>query len=207
MSTDGGAVRGRFEGETHACETEGRAGEIETHAGLCERARAHAETVSLPVDLAAVDWEVSTRAKRRAGACVFDHDRGEATIRLTWGAFEAYGWERFAGVVRHELVHAWEFQRFGASDHGDRFERVARRLDAPVTCPRFATPRVRLCCVDGDCDWTAGRYRASAAVTDPGRYRCGACGARYDATHVESGRTWRSADGYERVREALGDDW
>lgn len=36
---------------------------------------------------------------------------------------------------------------------------------------------------------------------------CGECEREYVVRHRASGRTWRTADGYERAREVLGDEW
>ncbi|WP_332898873.1 SprT family zinc-dependent metalloprotease [Haladaptatus sp. CMSO5] len=174
---------------------------------LVERAERYAKTVALPIDYSTVSWEVSERARRRAGQCLYNPQTGAVTIRLTWAAFEAYGWEQFSGVVRHELVHAWEFQQFGASNHGSRFRQKAREVNAPRTCERFTDGRLALACADESCDWHAERHRASAVVTNPGRYRCGACRSPLRVTHRESGESWRSHDGYERARRRIGDEW
>ena len=172
---------------------------------LLERARAHARTVDIPLEYDALEWAVSERARRRAGACRWDASQGVATVILARRAYERYDWETFAGVIRHELVHAWEFQHFGESGHGERFLERARAIEAPRHCPAFADPRYLLCCVD--CPWTAGRHRASRAVSDPGRYACGSCGGTYIVQHVGSGRRWRERSGFERAREELGSRW
>lgn len=59
----------------------------------------------LPVE--AIDWEASTRMQRSAGVAIYDRQNEQITIRLSWDAYEAYGWEQFSRVVRHELIHAW----------------------------------------------------------------------------------------------------
>lgn len=152
------------------------ADEPETPVELLQRAERYAETVPLPVDLDGVSWEISHRAKRRAGACRYDGSTGEVTIRLTWAAYEAFGWERFAGVIRHELVHACEFQERGESGHGPTFRELAARVDAPRHCPRFAPPAYWVTCLD--CGEQLARYRRSKVVKRPDRYRCGSCGGR-----------------------------
>ncbi len=174
---------------------------------LIARARIHSREVDVDVDRSRLEWEVSARAKRRAGACRWDADREVATIVLSRRAYEAYDWEEFAAVVRHELVHAWEFQHFGESGHGERFRREARRLDAPRHCRSFAEPRYVLRCLDEDCAWRARRHRASKPVTTPERYRCGTCGGEYEVEHTASGRTWTSASEYGGVKSALGEGW
>jgi|GEM_PF-263920 len=177
-----------------------------TRDELLRRAARYARTVPLDVDHAAVDWELSERAVRRAGACRYDATDDRVTIRLTWAAYRAYGWPAFAAVVRHELVHAWEFQQYGESGHGPRFRRVADSVDAPRHCEPFTEPRLRLVCTAADCEWTAGRHRASVVVTHPERRRCGDCGAPYAVEHVASGERWRSHAGYQAARERI-DDW
>jgi predicted SprT family Zn-dependent metalloprotease len=187
---------GTFDPETHA---------PETREQLLERAVTYARTVPIDVDPTELDWEISDRAKRRAGACIYDHGSGRVTVRLTWDAYREFGWEEFTGTIRHELVHAWEFRRFGESGHGERFRQKAASVDAPRHCQAFADPRLRLSCTD--CDWTADRHRASKAVSRPSERRCGACGSRYRVEHVDSERTWRTRAGYLVARRRLGDEW
>jgi len=178
---------------------------------IVARARIHAREVvdehELAVDLEALEWEVSTRARRRAGACRWHADRGVATIVLARQAYEEYDWATFAGVVRHELVHAWEFQRFGESGHGDRFRDRAAALEAPRYCEAFAEPRYVLRCLTDGCDWRAKRHRASKPVKAPDQYHCGVCGGSYEVEHTDSGRTWATASGYGGAKAALDEKW
>ncbi len=175
-----------------------------TRDELLSAAERYAESVPIAVNLSAIDWECSERAVRRAGACIYDRRTGDVTIRLTWSAYRAFGWEEFTGTIRHELVHAWEFQQFGESGHGTRFAEKAKAIDAPRHCRTFSDPRLRLCC--SSCDWEARRYRASKAVKHPDSRRCGSCGSRYRVEH-ESGRRWRTHAGYLVARRKLGDEW
>ncbi|PGF18235.1 sprT domain-containing protein [Natrinema sp. CBA1119] len=178
---------------------------------IVARARIHAREVvdeyELAVDLGALEWDVSTRARRRAGACRWHADREVATIVLARKAYEAYEWPSFAEIVRHELVHAWEFQRFGESGHGSRFRERAAALEAPRYCEAFTEPRYVLRCLTADCDWRAKRHRASKPVKSPDQYRCGACSGALEVEHAASGRTWTTASGYGGAKAALGDDW
>lgn len=176
-----------------------------TRTDLPAWAAEYAEAVPIAVDLDPVEWTVTSRAKRRAGLCRYDPETGAITIRLTWPAYEALGPERFRGVVRHELIHAWQYQTVGEADHGERFRRQADRLDVSVRCPTFTPARLRLVCED--CDWAVDRHRACPSVTTPEERRCGDCGGRYAVVHRESGRTWRTAEGYEAARGAIGDAW
>ena len=191
--------------------TDGNATDLTIDDEIVARARIHAREVSaeydLEIDRDALEWSVTTRARRRAGACRWDADREVATIVLTRRAYEQYDWETFAEVVRHELVHAWEFQRFGESGHGPRFRRQASRLEAPRHCETFVEPRYWLQCRSSDCEWEARRHRASQPVKAPEQYRCGVCGGSYEVEHVDSGRTWTTASGFGGAKAALGDRW
>lgn len=176
-----------------------------TRDELLTAAESYAETVPIEVSLSDIDWECSERAVRRAGACIYNRQTGHVTIRLTWSAYRAFGWEEFTGTIRHELIHAWEFQQFDESGHGARFIEKANKLDTPRHCRSFSDARLRLRC--STCDWEARRYRASKAVKRPARRRCGSCGSRYRVEHVESGRQWRTHAGYLVARRKLGDEW
>lgn len=179
----------------------------DTRRELLAAAERYAATVDIDVDLDAVEWELSERAKRRAGTCLHDEESGEITIRLTWRAYRELGWDEMRETIRHELVHAWEFQRFGEAGHGARFRAKARELDAPRHCGAFTEPRLRLVCASEDCEWTADRHRASKTVTHPERRRCGACGGEYEVRHLESGESWTTNDGYRAARDRIDPDW
>lgn len=179
---------------------------VPTDQDLVARARAYAKTVDIAVDHGAIEWEVSERARRRAGACLYDGERDAVTIRLARRAHEAHGWAATRATIRHELIHAWEFQQFGSAGHGARFREQAARLDAPRHCEAFTDPRLRLVCENPDCDWRAGRHRASKTVTHPGPRRCGDCGGRYAVVHLASGERWTTNAGYEAARERI-EEW
>lgn len=169
---------------------------------LIERARAHAQTVDLDVDVDAITWEISTNAQRtrRAGDCRYTSTTDQITITLTWRAYTAWEWEKFAQTVRHELVHAYQFAETGQSDHGTRFKLLARSVDAPIHCQRFATGRLLLSCGEGCEDY---RSKASKVVKHPERAGCRTHDAPLTVEHVASGRTWTDHEGYERQRAAI----
>lgn len=177
-----------------------------SHDALLERAREYARTVAIDVAVDELEWEVSTRAKRRAGACLYDSETGEIRVRLAWRAAERFDWPTFAAVVRHELIHAWEYREVGRAGHGPRFRAQAERLDVAMSCPTFSLPRLRLRCTEPRCDWRADRHRAAASVTEPEHRRCGDCGGRYEVEHLASGETWRTAAGYRGARARI-DEW
>jgi predicted SprT family Zn-dependent metalloprotease len=179
-----------------------------TREALLDRAAAYARTVDLDLDVTTLEWEISERAKRRAGGCRYDPETGQVTVVLTWEAYREFGWAEFTATIRHELVHAWEFTEFGESGHGERFRERAAAIDAPRHCRPFTEGRLEMVCTSDDCGWRPERHRASKPIKRPdGGYRCGECGAAYFVRHVDTGRTWRTATGYEAAREAIGDEW
>ncbi|WP_207590762.1 SprT-like domain-containing protein [Halomontanus rarus] len=179
-----------------------------TDEEIVAHARVHARAVAndaLAVDLSRIEWEVSARARRRAGVCRWHASSETATIVLSRKAYRAYDREAFEAVVRHELIHAWEFQQFGESSHGKRFRERATELDVSRHCESFSSPRYVIRCLE--CDWRAKRHRASKPIRAPDGYRCGVCGGEYEVEHAESGRTWTTASGYGGVKAALGEEW
>ena len=139
-------------------------------------ARAVVDAHDLSVTVGDLSWEVSTRAKRRAGAVRYRDGVPEAVV-LTWGHFERAGWPAAAATVRHELAHVHLLTETGDASHGPAFRRLADRLDTHVHCDRFTPPTWWVRCVD--CGAELPRYRRSKLVDDPERYRCGDCGGRF----------------------------
>lgn len=116
-----------------------------TKAALCERTAAHAEMVAdehfptLPVET--INWETSTRMQRSAGVAIYDHPSDQITVRLSWDAYEAYDWEQFSRVVRHELIHAWQYHEYDEADHGPPFNQWVEPLETDRHCERYAEPK------------------------------------------------------------------
>jgi len=151
-------------------------GDVSTEEFLAV-ARVYAREVARNYDLSvAVDdleWEVSKRAKRRAGAVKYRNGDPE-TVSLTWELFQERGWGAAAETIRHELVHVHLLNEHDDPSHGDRFEAWAAELQTPVTCELFADPNYWVECQS--CGSRMARYRKSKLVKNPGRYRCGGCG-------------------------------
>ena len=143
-------------------------------------AKVYARTVvadhDLSVSVSDLSWEVSTRAKRRAGAVKY-RDGVPETVVLTWGHFENAGWPAAAATIRHELAHVHLLNESGDASHGSAFRRLADRLDTHVHCDRFTPPEWWVRCTD--CDATLPRYRRSKLVEHPDQYRCGDCGGSF----------------------------
>lgn len=145
-------------------------------------ARAVVDEHDLSVDVSGLDWEVSTRAKRRAGAVLYRDGEAE-TVRLTWDQFENEGWAAAAATVRHELVHVHLLAEADDPGHGERFRALAEELDTHVHCERFADPEWWVTCED--CGARLARYRRSKLVDQPGDYRCGDCGGPFRVEPAE----------------------
>ena len=190
MSSDGrsaGDASGAFDGPD-GFESVSTHGELLAwSAAYCERA---AESFDFDVDLSRVEWEVSTRAKRRAaavkrakvdGAAVgapmsWDDGAPTCTVSLTWAAFESFSRGEWTATLRHELVHVEQFQRFGTTDHGPRFKRRAAAVDAPVRVRRFAPAAYVLSCAECD-SVVARRYRDCKLVRRRDEYVSSCCSA------------------------------
>lgn len=138
-------------------------------------ARDVAASHDLSVSVSSLDWRVSRRAKRRAGAVT--HREGEPTaVVLTWEHFAELGWPATAAVIRHELIHVHLLNELGDPSHGPAFRRLADQLDTHLHCERFAEPSWWVTCAD--CGARLARYRRSTLVESPERFSCGSCGGR-----------------------------
>lgn len=148
-----------------------------THEEFLAVAKVYARDVvrayDLSVSVSGLSWEVSTRARRRAGAITY-RDGEPRCIKLAWKQFETRGWEATASTVRHELIHAHLLNEGVGSGHGPEFERMAEKLETPVHCERFSDPKWWVHCTE--CETKLARYRRSKVVKNPDRYQCCSCG-------------------------------
>lgn len=149
-----------------------------TKAALCERAAAHAHEIATEhfpeLSVAAIDWETSTRMQRSAGVAIYERQSEQIMIRLSWDAYEAYGWEQFSRVVRHELIHAWQYHKYSEADHGSTFRQWVEPLETDRHCEQYADPNYWVICEE--CESRDPRYRRSKVVKQPEQYSCGRCG-------------------------------
>ncbi|WP_226010570.1 SprT-like domain-containing protein [Halomicrobium salinisoli] len=182
--------------------------DIADHEELIAWSRSYARDArrewGLDVRFDLVEWEVSTRAKRRAaavkrrvidGATVgepmdweatpgADGRPPECTVSLTWAAFEAFDSAEWASTLRHELVHVEQFQHYGTTGHGAAFRERAEELDTEVHCRTFADPKWTFRCTDCGAV-TAHRYRECKLVREYERYRSNCCEAPIErASHA-----------------------
>jgi len=127
----------------------------------------------LDVTISAIDWEVSKRAKRRAGLIKYK-DETPRKIILSWKLFTNKGWDSVAATIRHELIHAHLITTKGDGTHGADFETLAEELQTHVHCETFVDPEWIIQC--RDCEVEYQRYRRSKVVSQPDQYSCGACG-------------------------------
>lgn len=151
-----------------------------THEEFLAAAKLYAREVvdrhGLSAAVGDLDWEVSTRAKRRAGAVKWRDGEPQAVV-LTWEQFVERGWEAAAATIRHELAHVHLLNEAGDPSHGPAFRRLADRLDTHVRCERFAEPKWWVTC--RGCGARLARYRRSKLVSQPGDYECGDCGGDF----------------------------
>jgi predicted SprT family Zn-dependent metalloprotease len=179
--------------------------DIATHDDLVAWSRAYAREVRrdqfVDVRFDLVDWAVSTRAKRRAGALkrpqIEDASVGTeidwesavtvdgraadgrpfpATLSVTWDAFEAFERAEWESTIRHELVHLEQYQAYGTTDHGPEFKDRAADLDTGVHCEVFTDPAYVLRC--STCaGMVAHRYRECKLVRRAEDYQSSCCDA------------------------------
>lgn len=166
---------------------------------LLSAAKEYAQTVPITVSLDELQWTVSNRAKRRAGAVKVRKKlrTEEIEVDLNWIAYKELGWETFEGVIRHELIHVWQFEEFGAMNHGASFNAKAEELDAPRHCTPFIDHRYELECAT--CGKAGhGRHQRSKVVKYPENYRHPACncGVGLRVFDTKTGTQWTTHHGF-----------
>ncbi|NUC72572.1 SprT-like domain-containing protein [Haloterrigena sp. SYSU A558-1] len=136
--------------------------------------REYAETVEIDVPLEEVEIEISKQLKRTAGKAI--RKNGQLKMRFAWKAYQTWGWgDDFEAVIRHELIHIWEYETFGKGGHGRNFKRKARELDAPRHCKSFASDEAKWFLVCSNCGKKTPRFRRSKVIENPHRYRTKCC--------------------------------
>ena len=147
------------------------------------------------VDLGKITWATSMRAKRRHGRCSYD-GQGEVTITLTEHTYDRAGFAACKTTIRHELVHAWQYQHRG--------ERAVVTDSGVDLCATADTSR------DGAADWLGSD--ADTAVDEPTAPTTvtgtETVGIEIDTGHGDSFRAWvepldlpgRCSTYYERRR-------
>jgi predicted SprT family Zn-dependent metalloprotease len=104
--------------------------------------------------------EISPQLKRAAGAIKYQQTQlgqNEITLTIAFNAYREWGWsDQFRAVIRHELVHVLQIVETDDADHGDRFQRLASKLETSKHCETFAsitthsTVQIAGNCVPGD---------------------------------------------------------
>lgn len=139
-------------------------------------AREVVEQHNLDVSVSNLEWEISHRARRRAGALY--HSNGQPKkIQLSRRHFNSSGWLAVTSTIRHELIHAHLLNTEKEYGHGKAFKQLAEKLDTTVHCDRFSDPKYWVICVE--CGQKIPRYKKSKLVRSPEQFQCGECGGEF----------------------------
>jgi predicted SprT family Zn-dependent metalloprotease len=165
-------------------------GDLGDDHALSARSHAYASRVVLGddwpigpdhVDLAAITWETSRRARRRHATTIHRGD-GRCAVRVAEKTLRKVGFDPLRETIRHELVHVCQFQAGVEGGHGDSFRRWIDPLGLQGTSSNHYDPvpadyRYRLYCRDCGA-FVAGRYRLCETVraARDDRLLCGDCG-------------------------------
>lgn len=107
-----------------------------------------------------------------------------STMKVSNKAFEEFDHKECKEVIRHELIHVEQQQRFGTSNHGARFKRKADEYDTDRHCRKFTDYKYKIYCTDCG-DMTGGKYRSCKTTKNPELYRSGCCSADIRVEEVE----------------------
>jgi len=158
----------------------------------------HSDEWDIDLDLTKVVWETSVTAKRQHG--VAKYRDGTTRIRISQHTYERADFEACKDTIRHELVHAWQYQHRGEikeldghrikieAGHGDSFKHFCEILNLSGRCSNHyqqakSDYKYILEC---DCNWI-GRHRKSKIVksadpdhAQPNVYYCTNCEEKYE---------------------------
>lgn len=178
----------RYETELHELNRDKLAAAAEHYARYVQDS--YTESQIVDVELDRIEWKVSSQLCRSGAYCETQlDDPPNHTIVLSYPGYRAWGWDRMAGVIRHELAHVVVNEQFAAETrpHGPEFCDVAESLDAPLRGEEPIPYRYKLFC--SRCgSMTAGLYQASDRTRDPWNYKSSCCQA---PLQVEAGEGWR----------------
>jgi predicted SprT family Zn-dependent metalloprotease len=128
------------------------------------------------VSVSRLEWEISHRARRRAGA-LYHSDGQPEKIQIARRHFNNSGWLAVTDTIRHELIHAHLLNTGQEYGHGKEFKRLAEKLETSVRCERFSDPKYWIICEE--CGQRIPRYKRSKLVKNPDQFQCGECGGRF----------------------------
>lgn len=159
-----------------------------------------------------VDYQIMKRAKRRA-ACVqykkqsnftvgVERDKRELTesffgltddprslfidsiMKVSDKAFKEFSDSECKDTIRHELIHVIQHQKYGVSNHGAEFERLADKYNCEKHCRKFTDYKYILNCKECG-DFVTGKYRKCKTVKNPELYKSRCCDASLKVINQE----------------------
>ena len=79
---------------------------------------------------------VSARLRKAGGYFRYYRKNGSDAYAITISKkhWDVFGEEHARSALLHEMVHCWEFLKFGQTTHGKRFQAKAREMGAPLNC-------------------------------------------------------------------------
>jgi len=114
--------------------------------------------------------EINSRAKRRGGCC---KPRKKVLDVSAW-LVRKNGFRRIENTILHEIAHAIEYNEYGKTDHGPRWQRIARAIGCDgkrcFTSDNTELPEPKYYLVCPNCGKKSRRHRKPKAS-----YACGTC--------------------------------
>ena len=134
-----------------------------------------------------IQFKINTRAKTRLGVC---KKTGQSYLIEIASALldERVPESELENTLLHEILHTCR----GCMKHTGKWKQLADKVNAAYGCNISRTaskdalpeelahkPRYKVVCPN--CGAVYERYKRSALIQHPERYRCGKCGGRLDA--------------------------
>jgi predicted metallopeptidase len=70
----------------------------------------------------------------------------ECILKVSFEAFKELSDEECKEIIRHELIHVYQNQEYGISNHGDEFKKLSNRYECSVECSKFREFKYEIYC-------------------------------------------------------------
>lgn len=131
------------------------------------------------VDLSEIEITVTGRLKKAHGRYKVKRSISgeEEQIRISKNTIDEHGWEEAKRTIRHEVVHAWQYQNDKGLSHGPSFRRWLEPFDIDVYAedPAEKNPKYEIICPN--CGTVDTKTRACKMTKNVELYQC-RCGSQ-----------------------------
>lgn len=132
------------------------------------------------VDLSELEIRVDATLKRAHGKFKYsEHPDGtvDQQLKISKNAMETHSWDEVKSTIRHEAVHAWQYQNGYDLSHGRSFKQWMDTFDIDVYAENPAEKKAKYEIICPNCGVVGQKTRACKTTKHIDRYHCQGCGS------------------------------